>query len=98
MMTDDFVSDVIFHVLREMARLVPALQGRASASPLEIMDETEKYAQQLDKQEQSKRIAEHQTTVRAEDDGLKEELQEMKELVCKHLSEEKLETVIELNI
>ena len=78
MSTDDFGSDRIVRGLRNLAREVPSLQGRANLSPLEIMDEIEKYVQEL--AEQIERIGEKKRKARGGTDKFNEKLRELKEL------------------
>ena len=63
MLTDDFDFDRFLYLVRELVRTVPALQGRASLSPLEIMEEVVQYI--LDFNEEVKRFDEKQKKLNA---------------------------------
>ena len=86
----------LFACGRSGARFQPCADRPASVSPLEIMDEEAvQYFQEL--AEQINKQGEEKQKVRAETDQLKENLRKLKELACKHRSEEEIRKLKDLD-
>ena len=77
MLTDDFDYDRFRYLLRELVRAVPALQGRAIVSPLEILEELVQFIQYFN--EWAKRVDEKQKKQSASLDQIKEQVRQLKE-------------------
>ena len=83
MLTDDFEFDRFVYGLRELAHKLPALQGRASVSPLEIVYEALQCIWKFT--EMIKRLGEENKKVSSVLDLLKDSLAEREELVTEQL-------------